>query len=271
MRPARNWLLALTCARHHVLLIILSSIFIYFTLPHQIFNQSNRYLSTIDDQFSLINQTNSIERNRTVRLAVVSAIYNNDYMEAVQVLAYSLRRVHIQADLILLFISNRLNQSTLNRCQEAGWHLWAVDRIDPPRFAIIYPRFRDQYTKLRIWSLINYDRVLYLDADTLVVRDINELFTGTIFEDDQDGLLAAVEDVWQGQIGPNFNAGVLLIRPNQTIFEDMLVKMHNMAAYGSYWAEQGFLNWYFKGRYEKKLEREFIDRLTSFSVRDVCH
>lgn len=248
MRPARSWLLALTCTRHHVLMIIVSSIFIYFILPHQIYNQSLGYLSSIDNQLPLINRTISIGENQTMRLAVVSAIYNNDYIEAVEVLAYSLRRVHIRADLILLFIPNRLNHSTLHRCRKAGWHLWPVDRIDPPRFAIIYPRFRDQYTKLRIWSLIDYDRVLYLDADTLVIRDINELFTRTIFEDDQDGLLAAVEDVWQGQIGPNFNAGVLLIRPNQTIFEDMLVKMHNMAAYGSYWAEQGFLNWYFKGR-----------------------
>jgi len=262
----RRWLFLLSYNIRCIIIIILLSSFFFLSdlssnliSSHQLItlsitnNLSIQHLSinqtVFENQFPFTNRTINIETNRTVCLAVVSAIYNDDYITGVEVLGYSLRRLNIQADLILFYISNRLNQATLNRCRKAGWYLWSVERINPPRFAIIYPRFYDQYTKLRIWSMIGYDRVLYLDADTLVIRNINELLTGTIFEDNQDSLLGAVEDVWQGQIGPNFNGGVLLIRPNQTIFNDMLIKMHNMAAYGSYWAEQGFLNWYFKGRY----------------------
>jgi alpha-N-acetylglucosamine transferase len=243
--------------RSIIIIILLGSFFFLLNLsltsisPHQFITFQHSFINETlsKNEFPLINRTINIEINRTVRLAVASALYNDDYITSVEVLGYSLRRINIQADLILFYIKNRLNQSTLNRCRKAGWYLWSVERINPPRFAIIYPHFYDQYTKLRIWSMIGYDRVLYLDADTLVIRNINELLIGNIFEDNQDGLLGAVEDVWQGQIGPNFNAGVLLIRPNNTIFNDMLIKIHNMAAYGSYWAEQGFLNWYFKGRY----------------------
>lgn len=229
-----NWIITSISSSHHS--------FIIFSI------EQNQTLSNTQ-QLPFTNRTINIKTNRTVRLAVVSAVYDDDYIKGVEVLGYSLQQINIQADLILFYISNRFNQSTLDRCRKIGWHLWPVERIYPPSFAIIYPRFRDQYTKLRIWSMIGYDRVLYLDADTLVIRDIHELLIETIFENSQDGLLGAVEDVWEGQIGPNFNAGVLLIRPNETIFNDMLVQMHNMAAYGSYWAEQGFLNWYFKGRY----------------------
>lgn len=234
-----------------IITLLLSSSF--FVFNSKLISISSRQFINFNNlsnhQFPLNNRTINIKINRTVRLAVVSAIYNDNYLKGIEVLGYSLRRLNIQADLILFYIPNRVNQSILDRCRKIGWHLWSVERINPPRFAIIYPRFYDQYTKLRLWSMTGYDRVLYLDADTLVIRNINELFTGTIFEDNQDGLLGAVEDVWQGQIGPNFNAGVLLIRPNKTIFNDMLIKMHNMPAYGSYWAEQGYLNWYFKGRY----------------------
>ena len=235
-----------------IIFILLSSFLFLFNWisPRRLVNVSIPHSVPLENHFPLTNRTIYIQTNRTARFAVVSAIYNDGYIAPVEVLGYSLQRINIQADLILFYISNRLNRSTIDRCRKAGWYLWSVDRIDPPRFAIIYPRFYDQYTKLRIWSMVGYDRVLYLDADTLVLRDINQLFSGTIFEDNQDGLLGAVEDVWQGQLGPNFNAGVLLIRPSKTIFEDMLVKMHHMTAYGSYWAEQNFLNWYFKGRYE---------------------
>lgn len=243
--------------RYILIISLLSSFFFIFnwtsyyplvkapilTSQHSLINQT-----LVHQQFPFINRLTNLTITRVVRLAVVTAIYNDEYIEGVEVLGYSLRRINIQADLILLYISNRLNQLTLDRCRKAGWYLYSIERIDPPRFAIIYRRFYDQYTKLRIWSMIGYHRVLYLDADTLVVRDISELLTGTIYEDSEDSFLGAVEDVWQGSIGPNFNAGVLLIRPNITVFNDMLVKMHNMAAYGSYWAEQGFLNWYFKGR-----------------------
>ena len=244
----RNWPIFFTSNIRYIITIILLSTFFF------LFNSilSSHQFTIASTQKFLINETVSEDRlpytNHTIRFAVVSALYNENYIKGVEVLGYSLRRVNIQADLILFYISNRLNQSILDRCRNAGWYLWSVKRIDPPRFAIIYPRFIDQYTKLRIWSMIGYEKILYLDADTLVLRDINQLFTQTIFEDNQEGFLGAVEDVWQGQLGPNFNAGVLLIHPNMTIFEDMLVKMHNMAAYGTYWAEQGFLNWYFKGR-----------------------
>lgn len=221
----------------------------FYTITNNLSNQYslvNQKLSK--KKFPLINRTINIKSSRIVRLAVVSTLYNDGYIEGIEALGHSLRRINIQADLILLYIFNRLNQSTLNRCHKAGWFLYPVERINPPRFAIIYPRFYDQYTKLRVWSMIDYDRVLYLDADTLVIDNIDELLTGIIYENHHSGLIGAVEDVWQGQIGPNFNAGVLLLQPNMSIFNDMLVKMHNMAAYGSYWAEQGFLNWYFKGR-----------------------
>jgi len=258
---ARSWLFLLSFNIRSIIIISLLSSFFFLInfisisifshqfIPFSIPNNLSIQHSLFENQFPFTNRKINIETNHTIRSAVVSAIYNDNYITGVEVLAYSLQRVNIQADLILFYISNRLNQSTLDRCRKAGWYLWSVERINPPRFAIIYPRFYDQYTKLRLWSMIGYDRILYLDADTLVLRNINELFAGTIFEDNQDGLLGAVEDVWQGQLGPNFNAGVLLIRPNKTIFNDMLTKMHNMPAYGSYWAEQGFLNWYFKGRY----------------------
>ena len=32
------------------------------------------------------------------------------------------------------------------------------------------------YTKLHIWNLVDYDKVVYIDADTLVLQNVDELF-----------------------------------------------------------------------------------------------
>ncbi|CAF0988445.1 unnamed protein product [Didymodactylos carnosus] len=175
-----------------------------------------------------------------LKIAVVTAIYNDPYVNGVRVLGYSLKKFRTNADLILTYIPGRVSNATLEKCEEMGWHLMPVDRIPPPTFAIVYPRFKDQFTKLRIWSMTDYDRILYLDGDTLVVSDINELFRLTA-KNDWEGFLSVL-DTWQGQIGPNFNAGVLLIKPNITLFNEMMNKIHMMPQYGTYWAEQGFLN-----------------------------
>lgn len=50
-----------------------------------------------------------------------------------------------------------------------------MERVPP--LEGVAEQFRDQYTKLRIWELDQYDKLIYLDADTLVVGDINDLFT----------------------------------------------------------------------------------------------
>lgn len=50
-----------------------------------------------------------------------------------------------------------------------------------------------------------YDRVLYLDCDTIIFRDISELF-----EMEMDKPLAVVPDVWQIKGCKGFNAGMIL-------------------------------------------------------------
>jgi alpha-N-acetylglucosamine transferase len=50
--------------------------------------------------------------------------------------------------------------------------------------------WKDQFTKLRILEIVDYDRILYIDADTFLTRPIDSIFdepivrvpTGTKFD-----------------------------------------------------------------------------------------
>jgi glycogenin glucosyltransferase len=156
-------------------------------------------------------------------------------------LGHSLQTVGTNARRIL-FHTGHLSARALCIVRAAGWELLEVERIPPPHDgAGIGYRFVDQYTKLHLWSLDNLlgiNRVVYVDSDALARQNFDELF-------DVPFPFGAVPDVY-GNTGFKlvFNAGVLVLQPNQTTYESMLSRIHD-ARYAPGEAEQAFLNLYF--------------------------
>lgn len=173
--------------------------------------------------------------------AIVSSLYSDSYLPGILTLAQSLTSVNTGARYILLYFPERISRRSACLAQEAGWELVPVERIAPPDDRHLYYRYVDQYTKLRIWTLdkMGIKMAVYLDGDTVVSRNIDELFTLPYN-------FAAVPDVYLP--GPGFvmdiNAGVLVFRPSTAVFEDMLKKVPT-AKYNRGDSEQGFLRMYF--------------------------
>lgn len=110
--------------------------------------------------------------------------------------------------------------------------------------------------------LSDYDRIIYLDADTLVIKNCNPLFE---IEGMQDKAIAAVADQShkarlkrksipsKERLAPkgNFNSGVLLINPEEYIQHDIHQALSNfMEEYYDVvrYADQDFINHYFYGQ-----------------------
>ena len=143
-----------------------------------------------------------------------------------------------------MYLPEKVSNYSLCRVKSAGWELLPVEYIPPPDGGKgIFYRFLDQYTKLRIWTLDqppnSLKSIVYLDADTLVKRNFDELF-------DIPFAFAASPDVYLDNRGftMGFNAGVLAIKPDSKVFNDMVTKI-SRNDYGHGDAEQGFLNLYY--------------------------
>ena len=98
------------------------------------------------------------------------------------------------------------------------------------------PVARAGQVKLRLWELARFERVLYLDADTLVLRNLDEVFSA--LDDGDDRALGAVNDYFAG--------AVLLVAPKATAaahFDATLRRDGGRYVYG----EQDFLNAHFQG------------------------
>jgi len=95
-------------------------------------------------------------------------------------------------------------------------------------------RYTRVFSKLNIWRL-PARRVIYLDSDTIVLKNIDELFApGPEFMAAEDCPLVCLH---------HFNAGMMVIRPSNATFQDMLAKVGRVADFDD--GDQGFLSEYF--------------------------
>ena len=92
--------------------------------------------------------------------------------------------------------------------------------------------FATCYTKLRVWELTQYDQVIYLDADTLVLGSLEPLLERSCFA---AAPCASAPDL--------FNTAVMVVQPCAETFAEMVSLIHTLPSYDG--GDQGFLNSYF--------------------------
>lgn len=73
------------------------------------------------------------------------------------------------------------------------------------------------YTKLHLWKLTEFHKVVYIDCDCLVTENIDELFLRP-----GKPCPAAAPDVFPPD---RFNAGVLVVEPSSAVFADMMSRV----------------------------------------------
>lgn len=144
--------------------------------------------------------------------------------------------------MIVLYFPSAVSASSLCLATASGFEAVPVTRISPPHDGKgVHHHFLDQFTKLTLWTLdkMGIESLVYLDADTLVVRNFDELFSLPYS-------FAAAPDVWEDRRGMTleFNAGVLYLKPNSSVFQHMLDVLP-ITRFPAQYAEQAFLNQYF--------------------------
>lgn len=96
------------------------------------------------------------------------------------------------------------------------------------------------WTKLRIFGLQQYDTILYIDSDCLVLQDVSSLLELNKVYTESQALIAAVPDLL---LPHSFNSGVMVIRPSTAVMESMQQQAKCYKAIDG--SDTGFLNAYF--------------------------
>ena len=170
---------------------------------------------------------------------------DENYVLSTLKLGHSLRK-HTTSpfDMVVMELASKpLGNSSWRCLHEIGWKRCVVDRVAPLQegSAKNY-RWMDQFTKLRLWGMTMYHTVVYLDADTMVLRSISHLLDCNL----GNHSIAASAQAWYGKFEA-FNMGVFVIHPAEREYHRLMKLQRDPAVYfDARWAEQGFLNAVYK-------------------------
>nr|CAB3487658.1 unnamed protein product [Digitaria exilis] len=160
--------------------------------------------------------------------AYVTLLYGDEFVLGVRVLGKSLRDTGTRRDMVVL-VSDGVSEYSRKLLQADGWIVNPITLLANPN-QVRPKRFWGVYTKLKIFNMTNYKKVVYLDADTIVVKSIDDLFKCGQF----CGNLKHSE---------RMNSGVMVVEPSEALFNDMINKVGSLPSYTG--GDQGFLNSYY--------------------------
>ncbi|KAH9689069.1 putative UDP-glucuronate:xylan alpha-glucuronosyltransferase 4 [Citrus sinensis] len=160
------------------------------------------------------------------RKAYVTVLHSSEaYVCGAIALAQSIIQKNSTRDLVLLH-DKSISGKSLRGLRAAGWKTKWISRIRSP-FAKKDSYNEWNYSKLRVWQLIEYDKIIFIDSDLLVLKNIDEFFF-------YPELSAAGNDKVL------FNSGVMVMEPSLCKFEDLMLKSFKVSSYNG--GDQGFLN-----------------------------
>jgi alpha-N-acetylglucosamine transferase len=190
------------------------------------------------------------------RQAYVTLVTNADYAMGALALARSLSYTGTTADIVVLHTAG-IDERDLEPLAQLGCrlveaaHLPLSDEFNErhkrgnlhataPFTKGRKPSFHsplDNFCKLRLWQLVDYETCVFIDADAVVLKNVDRLFDYPEF--------SAAPNVYESLADfQRLNSGVFVARPSLATFNDMLAMLDRP---GAFWrrTDQTFLETFF--------------------------
>lgn len=143
-------------------------------------------------------------RRSSNSLAYVFYATDERYAVAVMVFVHLLRGLGLREDADIVALHLPLSAAVVDRMRKLG----IATRLVAPIPGVQVWHYRHCLVKLRALALSGYERILYLDADAIPLRSLDELLSSPLA-----GPIAAPRAYWLRQ--PFWTSAMMLVRPSK--------------------------------------------------------
>lgn len=105
----------------------------------------------------------------------LTLLTNVQYLEGCLTLWYALKRVDSKYPLVVMYTES-LGAEALEELEKRKIYHFKVEHLEAGRYFEEDTRFNECWTKLQMFSMTEFERIVFLDADMAVVQNMDELF-----------------------------------------------------------------------------------------------
>jgi alpha-N-acetylglucosamine transferase len=213
--------------------------------------------------------------------AWVTLLTHSSYMPGVLALGRSLKNVGSQYPLIIM-VTDTVEGELRSQLTAEGHLLQSIERLDPKLelgASYLFSHYSEVWTKLRVWEMETLERAILLDADMVLLKNMDELFDIELPEDGvaachackcnyhkmskyppswipENCFFTRCETTGEAKFGlaesdDYFNAGLIVLQPNKGVLEEIIDRIEAIAPERKLpFPEQDILNDHFQGRWQ---------------------
>ncbi|KAH6681937.1 nucleotide-diphospho-sugar transferase [Halenospora varia] len=170
-------------------------------------------------------------------------LLSDSYLPGALVLAHSLRDSGTTKKLAVLFTADTISADALTQLRALYDYVIPVERLTNQTPANLFLMGRGDlhstFTKINLWRLVQFRKIVYVDADMVAIRAPDELF-------DLPHAFSAAPDIGWPDI---FNTGLMVLTPNMGDYYALMAMAQRGISFDG--ADQGLLNMHFKNTFNR--------------------
>ena len=187
----------------------------------------------------------------------ISILSTDNYLKGLLVLFFSYKKTKSKYPFLVLLTPNISKKTKIILKKLHIPYEILLKDIDNPTDVSKKHRWFRTYSKLSVFNQTKYSKIVYLDADMLILRNIDGLFKYDHMSATNAGGMLQRKKSWT-----HFNSGLMVIKPSSKTFKDMINKIgkiETLESGGTLFtpksgSDQDFLNSYYsKWKQNKKL------------------
>lgn len=190
--------------------------------------------------------------------AYITLLSNKDYLEGVLVLDKSLKKVNSKYPLYCV-LSKDITDDVINVLRLRGINYILLSKkvfcgnvsSNTKRDTWDFSNWNYTFDKICIWGLKQFEKIVYLDSDMLIIRNIDHLFEYKTFTASLAGALFPTNHNIS-----IMNSGLMVVVPDENVEREMLLiaekLIPEMQSKNLPLGDQDIINAYFPGWFEHK-------------------